>query len=178
MSEPFIGEVRMWPLTFAPRGWADCDGQLLPISQNTSLFAILGTTYGGDGRTTMAVPNLMGRAPMHAGRGPGLTDRYLGQMLGVNGVPLTDAQIPRHTHDPVVVSDPKDETVEVADPSGNYLSRDYKGGYKIYSDSTPDTTMADQAISMTGGSLAHENRQPLLAVRFCIATVGLFPPRS
>ena len=98
MSEPFIAEIRIFAGNFAPRGWSFCDGQLLPISQNTALFSLIGTTYGGDGRSTTALPNLEGRAPMHPGRGPGLTARRLGQTVGTETVPLSEAQIPRHTH--------------------------------------------------------------------------------
>ena len=98
MSEPFIAEIRIFPFTFAPRGWAFCNGQVLPIAQNTALFSLIGTTYGGDGRTTLGLPNLMARAPMHPGRGPGLTQRRLGETGGTSTVTLTEAQVPAHSH--------------------------------------------------------------------------------
>ena len=120
MSEPFVAEIRIMAFNFAPRGWAFCDGQLLPISQNTALFSLIGTTYGGDGRTTTALPNLRDRAPMHPGRGPGLTARRLGQKVGVDTVTLVEAQIPSHTHSPMQSGiDPP----TTQNPAGNWPSR-------------------------------------------------------
>jgi microcystin-dependent protein len=140
MSEPFIAEIRIFAGNFAPRGWAFCDGQLLPISQNTALFSLIGTTYGGDGRTTTALPNLQGRAPMHPGRGPGLTERRLGQKGGVETVTLSEAQMPNHNHqwqtsDPgffATVSDPTNRNLAIAaagnlyNAGGNNANRHYR----------------------------------------------------
>ena len=113
MSEPFVAEIRIFAGNFAPRNWAFCNGQLLPISQNTALFSLIGTTYGGDGRTTTALPNLQGRAPMHAGRGPGLTDRRLGQKGGVETVTLSEAQMPNHTHTLQATEEEVDRVVDL-----------------------------------------------------------------
>jgi microcystin-dependent protein len=173
MSEPFIAEIRIFAGNFAPRGWAFCNGQLLPIAQNTALFSLIGTIYGGDGRTTVGLPNLQGRAPMHAGRGPGLTDRRLGGSAGVETVTLSEAQMPAHTHTlrgsqaPADQDDPSSDTV-VAQPVGP----------TIYAPSANLTPMANQALPAAGGSQAHSNLQPFLVMNFIIALVGLFPTRS
>lgn len=173
MSEPFVAEIRIWANNFAPRGWAFCDGQLLPISQNTALFSLIGTTYGGDGRTTTALPNLQGRAPMHPGRGPGLTDRRLGQRGGVDSVTLTEAQMPNHTHTVRASSDAGEEN----SPSGQ-VTATTRANQRIYAPAANLVAMADQAIVPQGGSQAHNNLQPLLTLNFCIALVGLYPSRS
>lgn len=174
MSEPFIAEIRIFAGNFAPRGWAFCDGQLLPISQNTALFSLIGTTYGGDGRTTTALPNLKGRAPMHPGRGPGLTARRLGEKGGVENVTLTEAQMPNHTHTLQGVQRPATQD----DPAAQF----YPGvtvGATPYRDSTGNLVdMADQALVNTGGSQDHNNMQPFLAINYIIALVGLYPSRS
>ena len=179
MSEPFIAEVRIVGFNFAPRGWAFCDGQLLPISQNTALFSLLGTTYGGDGRSTFALPNLHNRAPMHPGRGPGLTLRSLGEKVGSSTVTLTEAKIPSHNHTFTVSKDP---TPTSANPTGlypNIYNSSSGGRTEMYkNDPTLDTSFASQAISVTGGSQAHENMQPFLGLYFIIAQIGLYPSRS
>ncbi len=174
MSEPFIGEVRIFAGNFAPRGWAFCNGQLLPIAQNTALFSLLGTTYGGDGRTTMGLPNLQGRAAMHPGRGPGLTDRRLGQSGGAETVTLTEAQIPAHNHRAQTfggqgTTNTPGNTVVVAQGQGR--------GAAIFSDSTANTG-ALRILDNTGGGQAHNNMQPYLVLNFIIALVGLYPSRS
>ena len=174
MSEPFVAEIRIFAGNFAPRGWAFCNGQLLPISQNTALFSLIGTTYGGDGRTTTALPNLEGRAPMHPGRGPGLTDRRLGQRGGVETVTLTEAQMPNHTHSLMSANDIADTPV----PVGNSFAL-MAGGQPYQTDKTNNLVpMADQALPSTGGSQAHTNLQPFLTMNFIIALVGLYPSRS
>jgi microcystin-dependent protein len=174
MSEPFIAEIRIFAGNFAPRSWAFCNGQLLPVSQNTALFSLIGTTYGGDGRTTTALPNLEGRAPMHAGRGPGLTDRRLGQRGGVETVTLTEAQMPNHNHTlRAVGSDPADVTT----PTTN-TSLAFSSGGNAFSLNTPNSTMAEQMLPDAGGSQAHNNMQPYLAINFIIALQGLYPSRS
>ena len=179
MSEPFIAEIRIFGFNFAPRGWAFCDGQLLPIANNTALFSLIGTTYGGDGRTTTALPNLQGRAPMHPGRGPGLTSRRLGQKVGVETVTLTEAQIPSHSHEFVVSM----EAPDAINPSNQYPARheDESVRSKVYREvpTLPlDATFNSAAISTSGGGQAHTNIQPYTTLSFCIALVGLYPSRS
>ncbi len=178
MSEPFIAEVRIFPYDFAPRGWACCDGQLLPIANNTALFALIGTVYGGDGRSTLALPNLQGRTPMHPGRGPGLTSRRLGERWGLSTTELTEAQIPSHSHNIMVTKSPS--TSE--EPAGLYLGKhfdDQKGYLYKESPTLPLVAQfASSAVATAGASQAHENMQPCLTLNFCIALVGLYPSRS
>lgn len=170
MSEPFIAEIRIFAGNFAPRSWAFCNGQLLPVSQNTALFSLIGTTYGGDGKTTTALPNLQGRAPMHPGRGPGLTDRRLGQRGGVEMVTLTEAQMPNHTHS-LMAED--DETGEDNDPNNATLA---KAG--IYGAASSLVDMSETSLTAAGGSQPHNNMQPYLTINFIIALQGLYPSRS
>jgi len=173
--EPFLGEIIMFGGNFAPRGWALCDGQLLPIAQNTALFSILGTTYGGDGRTTFGLPELRGRAPIHAGHGPGLSDVRLGQKGGLETVTLTQAQMPAHNHSAITqaAANPGRGTVTTT-PTGAYLA---EGG--SYAPSK-DVQMATDGITVgnTGNSAAHENRPPYQAVNYIIALQGTFPSRN
>ena len=173
MAEPFIAEIRIFASNFAPRGWAFCNGQLLPIAQNTALFAIIGTTYGGDGRTTTALPNLQGRAPMHPGSGPGLTTRRLGEKGGSDTVTLSEAQMPSHTHTLRALSAPASVFAPTADTT---LARSVGGN--AYQTSSPDTTLNAGTVLSTGGSQAHNNTQPFLAMNFIIALTGLFPSRN
>lgn len=173
MSEPFIAEIRIFAGTFAPRGWAFCNGQLLPIAQNTALFSLIGTTYGGDGRTTTALPNLEGRAPMHPGRGPGLTTRRLGELGGTETVTLTEAQMPNHNHTVWAT----DEAAEETAPSNTTAFGRARGGAP-YASGTPSAVMAPQMLSEAGGSQPHNNMQPYLAINFIIALVGLYPSRG
>lgn len=174
MSEPFLAEIRIFAGNFAPRGWAFCNGQLLPIAQNTALFSLIGTTYGGDGRTTTALPNLKGRAPMHPGRGPGLTARRLGQKGGVETVTLTEAQMPSHTHSLRALRDPGD----LFGPQNRSLARSRNGA--VYQSNASTNLVAMNAASLTnaGGSLPHNNVQPFLTMNFIIALVGLYPSRG
>lgn len=172
MSEPFIGEIRMFAGNFAPRGWAFCNGQLMPINQNAALFSILGTTYGGDGRITFALPDLRGRVPIHAGQGAGLSSYPLGSRGGSEHVTLTTEQLPAHGH-ALLASDgegdqrsPANHTLAVPEES------------PIYSASEPIVRMSNGAIAPTGNGQPHENRQPYLAVNYIIALVGIFPSRS
>lgn len=170
MSDPFVAEIRMFGCNFAPRGWAFCDGRLLPIAQNTALFSLIGTTYGGDGRTTTALPNLQGRLPMHPGRGPGLTSRRLGEQTGANTVTLTINEMPNHSHDLKASSE---------DGGTNSPSNNAPGvGSEIYSDQTPNGTLNSASLSPQGGGQSHENRQPFQALNFCIALMGVYPSRS
>ncbi|HWQ11950.1 MAG TPA: tail fiber protein [Roseiflexaceae bacterium] len=172
MADPFVAEIRIFPFNFAPTGWAWCDGQLMPISQNTALFALLGTTYGGDGRSTFALPNLQGRAPMHPGQGPGLSLHDLGETGGSETVTLTEPEIPAHSHALRASPDDGDLTAPAPDRS---LAR--SGGGFAYQ-STASVALGAQALTLAGGSQPHNNMQPYLTLYFCIALQGIFPPRS
>ena len=174
MSEPFLAEIRIFAGNFAPRGWAFCDGQLMPVSQNTALFSLIGTTYGGDGRTTTALPNLKGRAPMHPGRGPGLTSRRLGQHGGAEMVTLTEAQMPNHTH----TANASDDNATSNDAGGRLIARGATRGGVLFAQSTNFGAMHSQSLSNAGGSQPHNNMQPYMAINFIIALVGLYPSRS
>ncbi|MEJ2321429.1 MAG: tail fiber protein [Gammaproteobacteria bacterium] len=176
MSEPFIAQVMMFGGNFAPRGWAFCDGQLLPISQNTALFSLVGTTYGGDGRTTFALPDLRGRVAIHPGRGPGLSDRRLGQRSGAETNTLTVAEMPNHHHGggSLLVSN---QAGEEATPQGGAT---LGGGAPIYNAEPPNTTLnaGSIAVNSEGGSQPVNNMQPFLAVNYIIALTGIYPSRS
>ncbi|MCP4306839.1 MAG: phage tail protein [bacterium] len=175
MSEPFIAEIRIFAGNFAPRSWAFCDGQLLPVAQNTALFSLVGTTYGGDGRTNFGLPDLAGRVPVHAGNGPGLTPRQLGESGGTETVTLTEAQIPTHSHqlqgvnNAGVVKTPSTE-VAIARSTGT-------AGYQTDSSSNL-VAMAADTIDDAGGTQPHDNMQPYLALSYIIALTGLFPSQD
>lgn len=169
MSEPFIAEIRILATTFAPRGWAFCNGQLLPIAQNTALFSLVGTTYGGDGRTTLALPNMQGRLPMHPGRGPGLTTRRLGENRGTETVTLTESQIASHNHTPQGF--PSAETANPTSTRGI-------GAANVYAPPDNIVDMAAGMIGNVGGGGPHSNLQPFTSLNFCIALTGLYPSRS
>jgi microcystin-dependent protein len=169
MSEPFLAEIRIVGFNFAPRGWAFCDGQILPINQNQSLYSLLGTTYGGDGRTSFALPDLRSRVPIHKGSS-GSTNHNLGSKAGEETHTLVDAEMPQHTHTIEASSDPSDNQ----DPTNNVLA---KSG-QIFSNSTNLVDMVSGTMTNTGGGQAHENMEPFLAVNFCIALQGLFPSRN
>jgi microcystin-dependent protein len=172
MSEPFIAEIRIFAGNFAPRSWAFCNGQLLPIAQNTALFSLIGTTYGGDGRTTTALPNLEGRAAMHPGRGPGLTSRRLGGRGGVETVTLTEAQTPVHSHN--WRTHPKPATSN--DPEGRLIAE--SAGMNAYTDKVEGAAMNSAALSNAGGNSSHNNMQPYIALNYIIALQGLYPSRG
>lgn len=178
MSEPFIAEVRIFAGNFAPRGWAFCNGQLLPISQNTALFSLIGTTYGGDGRSTTALPNLQGRVPMHPGRGPGLTARRLGERVGVETVTLTETQIPSHNHQLRGVADRPDPDPQGSQPGPTKSVSRSMGGKAFGTNPAHTADMSSAALSVDGGGQAHENMQPFLAINYIIALQGLFPSRG
>ncbi len=172
-QDPFIGEIRMFAGNFAPRGWALCDGQLLPITQNTALFSILGTTYGGDGRETFALPDLRGRVPMHAGSSPGLSPRNLGQKGGTETNTLTIAQLPPHRHSVSAVAEDGNQSVATDNlPAGTKVLD------KEYSDAAPNTKMSDFMINATGGGQPVNNIQPYQTVNFIIALHGVYPSRN
>lgn len=171
MSEPFVGEIRMFAGNFAPRGWALCDGQLLAVSQNDALFSLLGTIYGGDGRTTFGLPDLRGRVPLHAGSGPGLTPRALGSRGGSENETLTVNQLPGHSHQLSASSSIAGDS----NPAGNFLGR--TTNLDLYSGDTPDSGLAGSAVSATGGGQGHTNLMPFLCVNFIIALFGIYPSR-
>lgn len=170
MSEPFVAEIKIFAGNFAPRGYAFCDGQLLQIAQNTALFSLVGTTYGGDGRVTFGLPDLRGRAPMHPGSGPGLTPRILGQRSGTERVTLADSQIPSHSHAVRAASES-----ETDDPAGAVLGATED---EAYGPASNLVDMASSAVGATGGGQSHDNMQPFLVLNFIIALVGLYPSRS
>ena len=172
MSEPFIAEVRIFAGNFAPRSWAFCDGQLLPIANNTALFSLIGTTYGGDGRTTTALPNMQARAPMHPGRGPGLTSRRLGERGGVGTVSLSEAQIPSHAHQAYGTATNANST----NPKNAFAATGGGRGQFYYGPATSPGSF--EKLANAGSSAAHENHQPLLAMNFIIALQGLYPSRN
>lgn len=175
MADPFVAEIRIVPFNFAPQGWAFCNGQLLPISQNTALFSLLGTTYGGDGKSTFALPNLQGSAPMQQGQGPGLSIRDLGETGGEQTVPLLEAEMPshRHTFQGVVSSDSATPANDALGGGGGF------GRPKLYTPSSgQNVQMSSAALSVTGGGVPHNNMGPFLCLNFVIALQGVFPPRS
>jgi microcystin-dependent protein len=174
MSEPFLAEIRIFAGNFAPRGWAFCNGQLLQVAQNTALFSLVGTTYGGDGRTTFGLPNLQDRAPMHPGRGPGLTSRSLGQKGGQSTVTLTEAQMASHNHTLQGSSEPADS----ADPEGAVLGSSAPLEDRQYSTQTQQAAMHSSALGTSGGGQPHNNMPPYLVMNFIIALTGLYPSRS
>ena len=174
MADPFVAEIRIFPFNFAPKGWAWCDGQLLPLSQNTALFSLLGTTYGGNGKNNFALPDLQGRAPMHPGQGPGLSLRDLGESDGSETVTLLESEIPSHSHILRAASDPG----ELPSPSGRSLSRSAEGSVYQSNSSSNLTNMAAHSLVPAGGDLPHNNMQPYLTFYFCIALQGVFPARS
>jgi microcystin-dependent protein len=170
MSDPFIGEVRMFAGSFAPAGWALCNGALIPISENDALFVLLGTTYGGDGEETFALPDLQGRVPMHNGQGPGISQNYqLGEKAGVESVTLSTQQIPVHNHAWVATTDPGQGTA----PADQLLAANPT--VLLYRPSTPTGAMNAGCISPVGGSQPHENLQPYITINYIISLFGIFP---
>jgi microcystin-dependent protein len=171
MADPFVAEIRIFPFNFAPKGWASCNGQIMPLSQNTALFSLLGTTYGGDGRSNFALPDLQGNVPMHWGQGPGLSLRDLGESSGTESVTLLQSEMPAHIHQ--LKNSPDDAESNV--PTNSSLAR---ASTAIYNAGTANTNMSPNALAMTGGSLPHNNMMPYLTLKFCIALQGVFPPRT
>ena len=178
MSEPFLAEIRLFGFNFPPRGWALCDGQILPINQNQSLYALLGTTYGGDGRTTFALPELRGRTPMHEGTGPDNTVTQ-GQIGGSETHTLTHDEMPSHSHTVNATGDQGTSTsVDELLTDNNVLASQARGGVPFYSDPTSLTVMDDDTIQPAGQGQAHNNMQPCLTISFAIALQGVFPSRN
>lgn len=175
MADPFVAEIRIFPFNFAPKGWAFCDGQILPISQNTALFSLLGTVYGGDGKSTFALPDLQGSVAMHPGQGQGLSLRDLGEIGGAETVTLLVTEMPFHTHTLQAFNQLGDQFGPNA--NGTFtLAR--SGGGAVYNTTVSNlVTMAPQALSPAGGSLPHNNMQPYLTLNYCIALQGVFPAR-
>ena len=169
MADPFVAEIRAFPFNFAPRGWASCDGQLLPLSQNTALFSLLGTYYGGNGQSTFALPNLQGCVPLQTGQGPGLSEYDLGESTGSETVTLLESEIPAHTHAAGAspdVADSRTPTI-LARPTS-----------PIYTSSTAQLKpLAPQALAPVGGDQPHNNLMPYLVLNYCIALQGIYPPR-
>lgn len=174
MTAPFIAEIRMFGCNFPPRGNAFCNGQTMNISQNTALFSLLGTTYGGDGQTTFALPNLQGRAVMHPGQGPGLTNRDLGEIGGAATVAVTVNELPAHTHG-VSVASTADAGADRSNAAGNVLAKPVDSSYAT---SGVASVMNAAAVTPTGFNGPHNNMQPYLAINFCIALQGIFPARN
>ncbi|HEY1707113.1 MAG TPA: tail fiber protein [Rhizomicrobium sp.] len=181
MSDPFVAEIRIFPFNFAPKGWAFCDGQLLPLSQNTALFSLLGTTYGGDGKSNFALPNYQGRVPMFWGQGAGLSLYDIGQASGEDYVSLLPTEIPSHNHSMSATT--AVGTAAVA--SSNALAegkwddgQGHSGAVQYYTQVAADTVTSPLSTSFTGGGLPHNNLMPYLTLNFCIALQGIFPPRG
>lgn len=173
MSEPFLGEVRMVSFNFAPRGWALCDGQILPINQNQSLYSLLGTMYGGDGRTNFALPDLRGRAPIHFGEAEGGARHEIGQKGGEEVHTLSVDEMPQHGH--AFNAAPAQGTTDIPQ-AGQALARSARDVYR--DQATSLASLDPEAIANAGGGQAHENMQPFLVINFCIALQGLFPSRN
>lgn len=173
MADPFVAEIRIFPFTFAPRGWAFCDGQILPLSQNTALFSLLGTMYGGDGKSNFALPNLQGSAPMHPGQGPGLSAHDLGETGGSQTVSLLITEMPVHSHTL------RADTLDLGDTNiaSNTASLALSSGGSLYQ-AASNTMLAGQALAPAGGNAPHNNLMPYLTLNFCIALQGVYPPRT
>jgi len=178
MSSPFVAEIRIFPFNFAPTGWAFCNGQLLPLSQNTALFSLLGTTYGGDGKSNFALPNLQGNSPMHWGQGPGLSLHDLGETGGSDTVTLLTTEIPSHSHSISCIDGPR-VGGQTGQPGNATLVKTGGVPTNAYTTgTTPNQTMAANMVGIVGGNLPHNNLMPYLTLNFCIALQGVFPPRS
>jgi len=180
MSNPFVAEIRIFPFNFAPKGWAFCNGQLLPLSQNTALFSLLGTTYGGDGKSNFALPNLQGNVPMFFGQGPGLSLYDEGETGGSDTVTLLPTELPLHQHSAAATT----AAGTTSDPNGNLFSdgdwsfQGSSGKLQYYTVTAPAATMNAQAVGFSGSSFPHNNMMPYLTLNFCIALQGVFPPRG
>ncbi|HIB65315.1 MAG TPA: phage tail protein [Phycisphaerales bacterium] len=174
MASPFIGQIQPYGFNFAPKGWAFCNGDTLQISQYTSLFSLIGVTYGGDAVTTFKLPDLRGRVPIHFGSGPGLSSRTMGEVGGSENVTLTTSQMPMHNHIVGAVQALGDRAV----PVESYPAADSSGTDRVYSTSSPTTTMGANMINNAGGNQPHNNMQPYLVFNWCIALYGIYPSRG
>ncbi|MBZ9757774.1 tail fiber protein [Mesorhizobium sp. ESP6-5] len=174
MADPFVAEIRIFPFNFAPKGWAWCDGQLLPLSQNTALFSLLGTTYGGNGKSNFALPDLQGRSPVHPGQGPGLSLHDLGETGGSETVQLLQSEMPMHNH--TVMAAPSLVAGDSNIAAGNAFAKSSQGN--VYIAPAALVPLSDQALAPAGGDQPHNNMQPYLTCYFCIALQGVFPPRG
>jgi len=172
VASPFVAEIRIFPFNFAPQGWAFCNGQLLPLSQNTALFSLLGTTYGGNGKSNFALPNLQGRAPMQPGQGPGLSLHDLGETGGTETVTLLESEIPSHSH----FLRASQADANSTRPAGELPATGI--GIGQYASANMMVMGADGALASSGGNAPHNNMQPYLTLNFCIALQGVFPPRG
>ena len=172
MADPFVAEIRIFPFNFAPRGWAWCDGQLLPLSQNTALFSLLGTTYGGNGASNFALPDLQGRAPMHPGQGPGLSLHDLGETGGSETVSLLESEIPSHSHAINASQSDAYSRIPVGDLPATGI------GIGLYALTGSSASMSPNTLAPSGGDQPHNNMMPYLTYYFCIAMQGVFPPRT
>lgn len=177
MSEPYIGQIMIFSFNFAPRNWAFCQGQLVAIAQNQALFSIVGTTYGGDGRTTFGLPNIQDAGVVNIGQGPGLSNYVLGETAGVAEVTVTQNQIPAHTH--TASGSAATANTGYVNPvqNGYWMGKESRGG-SLFLPSSDGSKFAAQTIAPTGGSLPHQNEQPYLGMNYCIALYGIFPSRS
>lgn len=173
MANPFVAEIRIMPFNFAPKGWAFCNGQILPLSQNTALFSLLGTTYGGDGKSNFALPNLQGCAPLQQGQGPGLSLRDLGETGGEQNVTLLQTEIPAHSHTAAAGGG-----ADTGSPQNNTWGSALKGHGNLYAPASSLVQMSPLALGVTGGGQPHNNMPPFLTLNFCIALQGVYPPRS
>lgn len=180
MASPFVAEIRIFPFDFAPTGWALCNGQLLPISQNTALFSLLGTTYGGDGKSTFALPDLQGSAVLNPGQGPGLSLWDLGQVSGSQTVTLLTSEIPVHGHtlNAVAAAGLTPSASGTMASNGSWVQGTQRGVVQSYATNAPETAMSQNALGAAGSSVPHNNMMPFLTLNFCIALQGVFPPRS
>jgi microcystin-dependent protein len=176
MADPFVAEIRIFPFNFAPKGWAWCDGQLMPLSQNTALFSLLGTTYGGNGKSNFALPDLQGRAPMHPGQGPGLSLHDLGETGGSETVTLLESEIPAHAHGIFASTNAADEE-GTKQPAGG-MPGAQQGSNQLYTALANSVSFSGNALAPAGGDQPHNNLQPFLTFYFCIALQGVFPPRT
>lgn len=178
---PFVAEIRIFPFNFAPQGWASCNGQLMAISQNTALFSLLGTTYGGDGKSTFALPNLQGCVPMHYDQGPGLSEHVIGESGGSTTVTLLSTQLPSHSHylNATSAAGTAGDPTALLYANGNWSDGEGDtGAVQYYTTTAPNVSLAAGAISFAGSNMAHNNLMPYLTLNFCIALQGVFPSRS